>query len=133
MKKMKNGEIIFVVEAITAMKKREEERKEKLFADKINVSFAIKKNLDDLVKLIKPYLDSRSELLEECRTDSKDEKGNWIIRKDCQTKWIKGMEELNEIEIDVNVHCIKLSDLEGLSLSLADLDAIDFMIEESEF
>lgn len=133
MKKMTNREIIGIINSVSAMKKREEEQKEKLFADKIKVSFALKKNMDELIRTIKPYFASRSELLEECRTESKDETGKWGIRKDCINKWEKGVEELLDIEVDVNLHFVKLAAIEGLSLSMSDLDAISFMIEDTDF
>ena len=129
---MTNNEMLETVNRIISMQNREEESKTKLFGDRIRIIYAIKKNKERLIQLLKPYEDSRKELLKECNTESAEAEGRVEIKKDCKGKWSKTMGELLGIEVEVDVHRIKFSELEGLSLSMNDLEAIDFMLDEPE-
>lgn len=131
--KMTNRDMINAVNRIEGMQSREEKQGQKLFGDRIRVIYAIKKNKEKLLQLLKPYNESREELLNECRAaDGPDEDGTVKIRKDCIGKWNKAINELLDIEVEAEIHKIKFSDIEGVSLSLNDLEAIDFMLTEPE-
>ena len=54
------------------------------------------------------------------------------IRKDCTEKWNKEINELLNIEVEADIHMVKFEEVEGLSLSMDDLEAIDFMLEAPE-
>lgn len=131
-KTMTNGEMVAAVNRIVEMQNREAENHEKIFGGCIKVNYAIRKNKEKLLALLKPYDDSRNDLLEECKAGEADEKGTVKIRKDCAKKWVDGLEELQGIEVEVDVHMIKFADIEKLQLSLNDLEAIDFMLEAPE-
>lgn len=129
---MTNKEIIEAVNRIAAMQARENESKEKLFGDRIKIIYAIKKNKDRLTRILKPYEESRDELLQECNKKEAQLNGCVDIRNDCKEKWKKGMDELLGIESEVDIHTVRFSEIEGLSLSISDLEAIDFMLEGAE-
>lgn len=129
---MTNKEMLESVNRITAMQNRETENHEKIFGSKVKVMYAIKKNKDTLTQLLKPYEESRKELLEECNKKEAQVNG-WIdIKNDCKEKWEKGINELLEIEVEADVHMVKFAEIENLSMSMNDLEAIEFMIESPE-
>ncbi len=129
---MTNKEMVDAVNRIISMQEREEVKKEKLFGSRIKIVYAIKKNKEKLLQLLKPYNESREELLEECKEKEVQSGGEIKIREDCLGKWNKAMEELLNIEVEVDIHTVKFSEVEGLALSLNDLDAIEFMLEPPE-
>ena len=131
-KTMTNAEMVSAVNRITAMQQREAENKEKIFGDCIMVNYAIRKNKEKLLNLLKPYSESMNDLLEACRAAELDKDGNVKIRKDCINKWNSGIKELQNIELEVDVHMVKFADIKGLKLSMDDLEAIDFMLEPPE-
>lgn len=45
---------------------------------------------------------------------------------------LKEINELNNEEVDVNIKTIKLSEIETLNMPLSSVEALSFMIEESE-
>lgn len=128
-KTMTNGEMVTAVNRIVAMQEREEKNREKIFGDCITINYAIRKNKEKLLNLLKPYEKTKDDLLKECAAADLDEKGNVKLRKDCIRKWEKGMRELQEIEVEVDVHMVKFSEIEKLKLSMNDLEAIDFMLD----
>lgn len=130
--KMTNREIITAINRIVAMQNREAENKEKIFGDRIKVLYAIKKNKGRLEHLLRPYNEAREELLEECNKPDAQLHGELDIREDCLAKWNKEINELLDIEVDVDIHTIKLADLEGLSLIQNDMEAVFFMIDDSD-
>lgn len=129
---MTNAEIVDAVNRITAMQEREAQNHEKIFGGCIKVNYAIRKNKERLLSLVKPYNEARDDLLEECRTAEPDQDGKVAIRKDCMKKWNDGMKELQGIEVEVDVHTVRFADIEKLQLSMNDLEAIDFMVEAPE-
>lgn len=131
-KTMTNAEMVTAVNRIIGMQNREEQQGTKLFSDKVKINYAIKKNKDKLMNLLKPYDESREELYRVCKTNEPDEEGKVKIRKDCAEKWSDGLKELQEIEAEVDVHMIRFADIEKLPLSMNDLEAIDFMLEAPE-
>lgn len=130
--KMTNKEMLETVNRIVDMQNREDTKQEKIFGSKIKALYAIKKNKDKLIQLLKPYDESRKELLEECNKTEAQLNNLIDIKNDCKEKWKKNMDELMEIEVDVDIHTIKFSELEGLDLSINDFEAIEFMLEDPE-
>lgn len=130
--KMTNKEMLETVNRIVDMQNREDTKQEKIFGSKIKALYAIKKNKDKLIQLLKPYDESRKELLEECNKTEAQLNNQIDIKNDCKEKWKKNMDELMEIEVDVDIHTIKFSELEGLNLSINDFEAIEFMLEDPE-
>lgn len=129
---MTNKEMITTVNNIVEMQDREAQRGEKLFGNKIKVIYAIKKNKEKLTQLLKPYDEARKELLEECNKKEAQLEGRVDIRKDCLEQWNRGVQELLDIEVEVEVHMVKATEIDGLTLSLNDFEAIEFMLEDLE-
>lgn len=132
LKKMTNKDVISTVNRIIALQEREEKAGVKLFKDKIKVVYAIKKNKDKLEQLLKPFTDTRAELLAECNKAEANKNGTIDIKLDCVDRFNKEMTALLDIEVDAEIHTVKFSDIDGLELSMNDLEAIDFMIEEPD-
>lgn len=130
--KMTNAEMVAAVNKITSMQEREEKDGEKLFGNKVKIVYAIKKNKETLLRLLKPYEEARVELLKEHGTNAALTDGVLEIRKDRKEQWNEAMKELLGIEADVDVFTVNFTELDGLSLSLNDMDAIDFMVDASE-
>ena len=127
---MKNGELVNAVNQIIAMQDREKASGKPLFENRIRVVYALKKNKGILAKMVEPYEEARKELIEKCGTTN--ENGTISITAGKEKEWEKGINELLNIENDVDVHAIRLCDLDGLSLSMTDMDALEFMIDDSE-
>lgn len=130
--KMTNAEMVAAVNRITSMQEREEKDGKKLFGNKVKIVYAIKKNKETLLRLLKPYEEARVELLKEHGTNAALTDGVLEIRKDRKEQWNEAMKELLGIEADVDVFTVNFTELDGLSLSLNDMDAIDFMVDASE-
>lgn len=130
--KMTNAEMVAAVNKITSMQEREEKDGKKLFGNKVKIVYAIKKNKETLLQLLKPYEEARVELIKEHGTNAALTDGALEIRKDRKEQWNKAMKELLDIEADVDIFTVNFTELDGLSLSLNDMDAIDFMVDASE-
>ena len=130
--KMTNAEMVAAVNKITSMQEREEKDGKKLFGSKIKIVYAIKKNKEKLLQLLKPYEEARVELIKEHGTNAALTDGVLEIRKDRKEQWNKAMKELLDIEADVDIFTVNFTELDGLSLSLNDMDAIDFMVKAPE-
>lgn len=130
--KMTNAEMVAAVNKITSMQEREEKDGKKLFGSKIKIVYAIKKNKEKLLQLLKPYEEARVELIKEHGTNAALTDGVLEIRKDRKEQWSKAMKELLDIEADVDIFTVNFTELDGLSLSLNDMDAIDFMVKAPE-
>lgn len=130
--KMTNAEMVAAVNRITSMQEREEKDGKKLFGNKVKIVHAIKKNKETLLRLLKPYEEVRVELLKEHGTNAALTDGVLEIRKDRKEQWNEAMKELLGIEADVDVSTVNFTELDGLSLSLNDMDAIYFMVDASE-
>lgn len=130
--KMTNAEMVAAVNKITSMQEREEKDGEKLFGNKVKIVYAIKKNKETLLRLLKPYEEARVELLKEHGNNAALTDGVLEIRKDRKEQWSEAMKELLGIEADVDIFTVNFTELDGLSLSLNDMDAIDFMVDASE-
>lgn len=122
---MKNREIIEHINALGAFTK-----------DKIPVklSFAIVKNFNKLKSASDDYEQARMKLLEE--NSEKKENGDIESGEDGNAKiididkWNKEINELMNIEVDIDMHKVDFSILDGLQLSVSDMAAIEFMIKE---
>lgn len=125
--KITNREIIKIVNGIQAMQQREEKDAAKVFGNRVKINYAVRKNKEYLLRLIKPYEEERAELQGKYKTADGEE-----IRKDCIKNWNDEITQLLDIEIEAKIYTIPFSEIEGLELSMNDLEAIDFMVEPPE-
>lgn len=102
----------------------------------IKVSYAIAKNISKLEKELQIYNQEREKLIE--KYSVKDDDNKTIIDENNQIKiqdkyldaWNKDIKELQEIEVEIDMHKFKLEELNGYNITPAELMAIDYMIEE---
>lgn len=103
----------------------------------IKASYAIAKNMAKLDGELKTYNSEREKLIE--KYSEKDENGKPIItgegnqvqlQKDLVAEWSKDIKDLLAIENEVDIHQFNINDLNGLSMTPAELMLIDYMIQE---
>lgn len=101
-------------------------------------AYTIGWNFDKIDSALKIYDQTRNKQME--RYVEKDENGKIETQEDGKTvvfksgeakeKWSEEVKELNEIEADINIRKLKIEDFGDAKFSVAELRAIDFMIEE---
>lgn len=125
--KLSNRTIINTINAIGGARER---------ALPIKASYAISKNLLKLEKEVEAYNLEREKLLkkyaekDEAGEIKADELGNIKFIKKYKEKWNKEIIELLDIEVEVDIHKFDLSVLDNVEMSVQELMAIDFMINE---
>jgi len=102
----------------------------------VKVSYAIAKNISKIEGELKIYNSERDKLIE--KYGQKDQAGKTIINENNQIKlkeesisaWNEDIKSLLDIEIDIDIHKFSLNELNGINISPAELQTIDYMIEE---
>lgn len=126
--KLRNSEMIQIVNNITAIQSNELQSEEKRFVGKIKASYALKKNRDKILELLKPYEEERLEIFERFKIDKNGSLEN--LSNDEKEALLKELNVLLSIEVDVPVYKVNIEDIEGINLSFEELDALDFMIND---
>lgn len=126
--KLRNSEMIQIVNNITAIQSNELQSEEKRFVGKIKVSYALKKNRDKILELLKPYEEERLEIFERFKIDKNGSLEN--LSNDEKEALLKELNVLLSIEVDVPVYKVNIEDIEGVKLSFEELDVLDFMIND---
>lgn len=133
----------------------EQAHNEKLFKGRIKVSYGIKKNLEHLTTLLKPYEEARKDIVKEYRDvesesaqlKEKQEKENKLAKKyereprqvtipiilkegKTESDYLKALDELLDIDVpDVNIYKINIESLDGLPLNSDEVGLLMFMLE----
>lgn len=102
----------------------------------VKVSYALAKNISKLEKELEIYNKEREKLIE--KYSVKDDDNKTVIDENNQIKiqdkyledWNKDIKELQEIEVEIDIHKFELEELNGYSMTPAELMAIDYMIGE---
>lgn len=102
----------------------------------IKVSYALAKNIAKIEKELEIYNSERQKLLDKYCT--KDENGRNKIDKNNQLKiqeeylkdWEQDIKELQNIELEIDIHKFKIDELNGYNMAPSELMAIDYMIED---
>lgn len=104
----------------------------------VKISYAIAKNIKKIEAELNVYNSEREKLIE--KYSVKDEDGKTMTDKNNQIKiqpehiedWNKDIKDLMAIENDVEIYNykFKIDELNGYSISPAELQAIEYMIEE---
>lgn len=151
--KMKNIEIIKNYESLIRLQETEkkffEKTGEKLLQGRVKISFAINRNLEIFRKAIKPYNDTIVEIIEEYRDgdaekealeneekkaekEKRKKKEISVIMRPGKTKeeYLKKVEELQNIEVELNISTVSCDLLDGIKLDSFELEPLTFMIEE---
>lgn len=104
----------------------------------VKISYAIAKNISKVENELKIYNNQRQKLIEDYGEKNEDgktkvsEDNQITIAKDYLEDWIKEYNELLSLEIDIDIHKIKVEDLanSNCEISPADLILIDYMLED---
>ena len=102
----------------------------------VKVSYAIARNIAKIESELKIYNNERETLIE--KYSVKDDKGKTIIdesnqikiKEECKQAWGDDISGLLSIENEVDIHKFSINELEGFSMTPAELRVIDYMIEE---
>lgn len=101
----------------------------------VKASYAIAKNLNKIDSELKIYSAERDKLIDKYSQKDKngkvkaDENGQ-IDFAGYEEEWNKDMTELMDIENDIEIHKFKFEELSNIQISPAEIQAIDYMIEE---
>lgn len=101
----------------------------------IKVSYALAKNIAKIEKELEIYNSERQKLLDKYCV--KDENGQNKIDENNQLKiqevylkdWDQDIKELQNIELEIDIHKFKLEELNGYNMTPSELIAIDYMID----
>lgn len=102
----------------------------------VKVSYAIAKNIGKVDRELKHYYKERQKLIEEyCLKEDNgdlkiDKDQNYCIDPKLKADWEKDIKELQEIEVEIDIHKFKFDLLNGYEMTPGELMCIDFMIEE---
>ena len=101
----------------------------------VKVSYAIGKNISKVERELKHYNKERQKLIEEyCLKEDdgtlKITEGNYDIDPKRLEYFNKEINELQEIEVEMDIHKFNIELLNGYEMSPGELMCIDFMIEE---
>lgn len=100
----------------------------------VKVSYAISKNISKIESELKVYDKERQKLIEKYAEKDEqekvvsDEKGQ-IKFKD-KDSWDEDIKALLDIENEIDIHKFSIDELNGFNISPAELQAIDYMIDE---
>lgn len=101
----------------------------------IKVSYALAKNISKIEKELQIYNSERQKLLDKyCVKDGNgenkvDENNQLKIQEEYLKDWEKDIKELQNIELEIDIHKFKLEELNGYNMTPSELIAIDYMIE----
>lgn len=102
----------------------------------VKVSYAISKNLKKLQKEAELYDEERAKLLKRCGVKKEDgtlnvqEDGTVNIMPECKEEWTKGLNELLNIEVEIDIHEFSIEELSNFNMSVQEMNMIDFMLKE---
>lgn len=95
----------------------------------VKVNFYIQKNKNILIPLIQELEESRK-LIVSRHGEQLPETGEYKIHPDEMEQTVEELNKLFSLRQEVNFYKIKLSDLENMSLTMPQMNALMFMIEE---
>lgn len=101
----------------------------------IKVSYALAKNIAKIEKELEIYNSERQKLIDKyCVKDENgenkvDENNQLKIQEEYLKDWEKDIKELQNIELENDIHKFKLEELNGYNMTPSELIAIDYMIE----
>ena len=101
----------------------------------VKAGFAIAKNLNKIESVLNIYNKERQKLIDKyCEKDEegklKTENNTYEIKEGLKEDFNKESEELLEIENEIDIHKFNLKELDGVEISVAELQTIEYMIEE---
>lgn len=101
----------------------------------IKVSYALAKNIAKIEKELEIYNSERQKLLDKYCVKAEngenkiDENNQLKIQEEYLKDWNQDIKELQNIELEIDIHKFKLEELNGYNMTPSELIAIDYMIE----
>lgn len=97
----------------------------------VKVAYAIVRNLKTLRAIAEDIDSLRISILEKYgRLQEGD--NTYLILPENKDIAIKELNELDDVENDIKIYTIKLEQLDGYDLTVEEMEALDFMLEDSE-
>lgn len=102
----------------------------------VKAGFAIAKNLNKIESILNIYNKERQKIVDEyCEKDEEgklkiNKDNSYIIKDGLRDEFNTKLEELLDIENKVEIHKFDLSILDGVEISVAELQAVEYMITE---
>lgn len=126
--KIKNSEVIAKANALAEIIKRGEKYP-------VKFAFALSKNMKALEALNKDFEETRNKILDECNVKDGAGKpayqttGKIEIDEKHKEEWKRSMDELLDIEVEMSVHTVPESILDGIEIAPDVLYVCDFMFK----
>ena len=96
------------------------------------ITFAIIRNLKILQPIVEDIQIAYNELLSKYADPIQEQPGQFKVKDGCLDQLNEEMNALYSVDNDLPLAKIKFSDIENLSFSLSETDALYFMIEDNE-
>lgn len=119
---MTNKEVMETYEKLCELRERSTTR----FPAK--VSFAIVRNIREMQPIYEDIITTRLEVLQKYG-DPTDEPGYFSPKIGKEKIMKEELDAINNIEPSIIINMIMFSDIENLDLSIADMDALSFMVD----
>lgn len=123
---MKNSEIITTYYSLTTLKNKQEI----IFSSK--VAYAIIRNLKILQPIVEDIENVKNSLIEQYGDPVENQPGYYKEKQGCEGKLFNEIDKLMETETSLLFQYIKSTDLDGINLTLNDMEALYFMIKDGE-
>ena len=98
----------------------------------VKIAYPIVRNYRQLQSIMQDIQSMRQQIIDKYGKPSPDREGFYIAKEGYEEQFKEEIEELDEVDNDIKICKIKFEDLEPLELSLQELDALYFMIDEGE-
>lgn len=101
----------------------------------VKVSYALAKNIAKIEKELEIYNSERQKLLDKYCVKAENgenkvyENNELKIQEEYLKDWNQDIKELQNIELEIDIHKFKIDELNGYNMAPSELIAIDYMIE----
>lgn len=96
----------------------------------VKVAFAITRNLKTLTPIVEDIMATRTEIGRKYGVMSEDQPGYFVIKPENMAVADKELKDLASMSCDIGLYKIKLEDIEGMSLSIQDMENLYPLLEE---
>lgn len=94
------------------------------------VSFAIIYNIKTFFPIVETYEWTKDEIINQYAVKDEIHPGYYHIKEGNQNKVQQELTDLDNLETEISIQRIKIQDIENLELSIQDMEALYFMLEE---
>lgn len=123
---MKNSEVIKLYQGLNKLRESD-----KTFP--VKVGFAIARNINKITPTVEDFEKARMDIIQANCTPSDDGITYYADTQEKREYVNKELTDLSEVDnCDIKLHKIFLSDIENMSLSIEEIEALYLMIEDGE-